>query len=341
MVAYVIYFDESKKIDRESNFSYYGAISIESDILSQVESNIESILQELHRTGELHFVDYKPSEIVKYFQVFNYFLSCTEIKFNIYRVNNDQYFELGDRLGFSDKELRKYFYVKIPERLFYGLVRNKVDIKSVEIIMDKSSEYETFGVFDQIENQMNAHSLYRGKPYRVSSIKGIDSQSSRMLQVLDVILGIVVFLLERKFYTCSSYRELNKQDFIYRLLTTGDNLFHFVEMVSIYSWNQDSIKSAGSIDFRPAISDFLTISHQRDFVTMEAVYRFFIERETEIKKLSSSDRSFRIKLSKQYLKNPYSADHSLGNNLVELFLGVLPQVEFKDRNKFLHCNREY
>ncbi|MCP8645155.1 hypothetical protein, partial [Streptococcus suis] len=81
-MKYKIFFDESKKIDNKSEYSYYGAISIAENELSRIEEQIEQLLDDLHRPSELHFVNYKPSEIKKYFQVFNFFLSCSGIKFN-------------------------------------------------------------------------------------------------------------------------------------------------------------------------------------------------------------------------------------------------------------------
>lgn len=73
-MKYKIYFDESMKIDRESKYSYYGAISIEETELDRIESQIEEILSKLERTSELHFVDYQGADIKKYFQVLNFFL---------------------------------------------------------------------------------------------------------------------------------------------------------------------------------------------------------------------------------------------------------------------------
>ena len=69
-MKYKIYFDESMKIDRESKYSYYGAISIEETELDRIESQIEEILSKLERTSELHFVDYQGADIKKYCSIF-------------------------------------------------------------------------------------------------------------------------------------------------------------------------------------------------------------------------------------------------------------------------------
>lgn len=334
-MKYKIYFDESKKIDHKSEYSYYGAISIEEGELTRIESQIEKLLSELERPAELHFVNYKPSEIKKYFQVLNFFLSCAEIKFNIYRLNNKHYFQLGDSLGFSEEALRKYFYVKIPERLFYGLVRDDKQIDGLDIIMDDSTEYQTFGVFGQISNQMNAHSLYRGKSYHVNSVSGIDSKNSRMIQMLNVILGIVVYLLEEDYLGSVTNQNINKRDFIYRLLMNDDNLRKFHQMISIFTWDNANLDYLNKLEIATVTSQFLVSCNKNEYVDMLPVQRFYIDFQSELKVLSKLDRASRIKLLKEHLYNPYRKDGKLNNALVELFLGHLSQLEFEDRNKYL------
>lgn len=334
-MKYKIFFDESKKIDNKSEYSYYGAISVEEKELANIESQIEQILTELDKLSELHFVNYKPSEIKKYFQVLDYFLSSTAMKFNIYRLNNNHYFQLGKKLKFNESELRKYFYVKIPERLFYGLVRDDDNIDSLEIVMDNSTEYQTLGIFEQISDQMNAHSLYRGKSYHVHSVSGIDSKHSRMIQILDIILGIAVYLLEYDKSDSSSSRYLSRQDLIYRLLTNRNNLNNFHQMISIFTWDQDSSNFINKLETSSVTSQFLLACTKNDYLSMLPVQHLYIKHQNYLKSLDATDRNARIKLLKNELENPYSTDKKLNNSLVELFLGHLCQIEFKDRNKYL------
>ncbi len=334
-MKYTIFFDESKKIDKKSNYSYYGAISVEETELVKIETQIEAILSALGRTSELHFVDYKSADLQKYFQVLHYFLSCPTIKFNIYRLNNDSYFKLGETLGYSDQELRKYFYVKIPERLFYGLVRNDKQIDGLTIIMDDSTEYQTLGVFEKIVDQMNAHSLYRGKNYQVESIVGKDSKDSRMIQILDVILGIVVYLLEKEYLTIKSNRSLNRQDFIYRLLSEDQNLLRFHQMISIFTWENAGTEAISKMEISPYTSQFLVACNKRDYLHMLPVQQVYLEGREQLRLLADNDRTSRLNLLKDRLQNPYSADNLLNNTLTELFLGYLSQIEFGDRNKYI------
>ena len=68
---------------------------------------------------------------------------------------------------------------------------------------------------------------------------------------------------------------------------------------------------------------------------MIPAHKYYREFYTDMESLGESDRSSRIKLLKNKLRNPYSIDGKLNNALVELFLGHLSQLEFEDRNKYL------
>lgn len=330
-MGYTIFFDESKKIDDCSRYSYYGAIAIEEAEIQVIEKQIDVMLEGLNKTSELHFVNYKGADIQKYFQVLNYFLNDSNFKINIYRLDNEAYFRLGRTLNFSAVDLRKYFYVKIPERLFYGLVRDNDQIDGLTVIMDDSTEYHSLGVFDSIRDQMNAHSLYRGKHYQVSSIEGLDSKESRLLQVLDVILGIVVYLLEEGYHV-ESHVSRNKRDLIYRLLCYDDNLERFHDMVSIITW----AGTLTNIEFSRITSQFLINCQKGEVFEMLAVQQFYNTYQEKLKALASDDRHGRIGLLKAYFQNPYAeSNQKLTNTLVELFLGHLCQLEFNDRNKYL------
>ena len=302
---------------------------------TELSHKIEEILSKLERTSELHFVDYQGADIKKYFQVLNFFLTCSCIKFNIYRLNNEHYFQLGRTLGFSDQDLRKYFYVKIPERLFYGLVGMIIKLMVWILSWIIVQNIKLLGVFEQIYDQMNAHSLYRGKSYHVNSVEGIDSEESRIIQMLDVILGIVVYLLEENYLDTGTNQSINKRDFIYRLLSSDDNLIFFHEMISIYTWDSSDLEYLNKLEIATITSKFLVACNKREYIDMIPVQKFYLEFYSELESLGETDRNSRIKLLKNKLRNPYSIDGKLNNALVELFLGHLSQLEFEDRNKYL------
>ncbi len=231
--------------------------------------------------------------------------------------------------------MRKYFYVKIPERLFYGLVRDDKQVDGLDIIMDDSTEYQTLGVFKQISDQMNAHSLYRGKSYHVNSVSGINSKNSRIIQMLDVILGIVVYLLEENYKDLKSYQSINKRDFIYRLLLSNNNFSILEKMISIFTWDSSDEDYLNKLELATILNQFLVFCNKMDYTDMLAVQEFYLKFHSILKSLDELDKKTCVHLLKNNLQNPYSPDKVLNNSLVDLFLGHLTQLEFKDRNKYL------
>ncbi|MGN7299077.1 hypothetical protein [Ferdinandcohnia sp. SAFN-114] len=96
----------------------------------------------------------------------------------------------------SSSEMRNLFYIKIPERLFYGATRdlpslNDDELVHVKIKIDRNGEYDKLGLIEKIIEQMNAHFAYRNKNYRVNKFISQDSKKSIPLQIVDTFMGIV------------------------------------------------------------------------------------------------------------------------------------------------------
>jgi hypothetical protein len=124
----------------------------------------------------------------------------TNFQINLFIVDNDMAYKFAKNAQISIKELRNLFYVKIPERLFYGLTRElSSDFSLVEIIVDHSPEYGSMRLYSKLKQQMNAHAIYRGMRYYVSRASYEKSHKSIPLQIIDTIMGIVVFLVEKSY----------------------------------------------------------------------------------------------------------------------------------------------
>lgn len=70
---------------------------------------------------------------------------------------------------------------------------------------------------------MNAHSLYRCLDNQVQSVTSRQSQNSIPLQIVDMLMGIVIFLIE-KLYKRYADKLMVKREIIYRFLIEGDNI---------------------------------------------------------------------------------------------------------------------
>lgn len=134
-------------------------------------------------------------------------------KFNIYLVETEKALGVADKLSIDYSKLRELLYIKIPERLMYGILRYLDDFYNTTIIIDKCDEYDKYEIKSKLEYQLNAQSVYRNKKYMIQEVKQLDSKEDICLQGIDVLIGLISFIIDKKYL---SYREdLNKKDFQY------------------------------------------------------------------------------------------------------------------------------
>lgn len=317
---YKIFFDEANKIDSpDKDYSYYGSFGLSDENSSIIDSEISRIYTEIRSQSELHFNKYNSSSLKKYFRIIDMLLK-QDISINIYILNNKEYISFGNELGLNVKELKEYFYVKIPERLFYGVVRDTQNIDKLSIFMDESTEYTTLDVYNKVKDQMNAHALYRTKKYRVGDVKGINSERSHLVQGVDVMMGIIVFILEKS-YLESSKSMLEKSDLIYRVLIEGRNIELFSSMIKLFSWSstRDYIEE---INISERLNDFLMFMNKQDAIDKFRVYKVYIEKNFD--QISEKDR---IRVLRQCLE--------CSNREMNRYLGLLSEIEKNDRNSYI------
>lgn len=321
-MSFLIYFDESNKLDSPNKiYSYYGAYGFDEKNLDKTINSISGIYDRLKTKSEMHFNEYSSSEyVIKYFQVLDYIIN-QDININILIVNNDDAYKTASQMSIDMPELRDLFYVKIPERLFYGLTRKlDDDIKDVKIIVDDNSEYDTLNVYDKLQEQMNAHSAYRNKSYKVLSVKGKDSKESIPLQVIDTFMGMIVFLMEESYYE-NTISSRSKSDLIYRLLIEGNNLELLQNQVNLYRWEGNNEKMISI-----SISEYLS-----KFIAYKS--KFDIGELTKLQNILFHD----IKPNMGFLDKMKTCSEKMGysNRDRNTLLGYLSQLEHGDRNYFI------
>ncbi|MEK3992868.1 DUF3800 domain-containing protein [Robertmurraya sp. FSL R5-0851] len=239
---YLIYFDESNKIDQfNKQYSYYGAYGELDTSLAVIVEKIRKIFKSSGSKSELHFTEYtKDRHIKKYFQALHTAIN-ENMRINILIVNNQDALASAAKIGLSTQELRNLFYIKIPERLSYGLTRDlshldhAIQLVQVKIKIDKNDEYDRIKLNEKLVEQMNAHSAYRNKNYRILKAISQDSKKSIPLQIIDTFMGIVVFLLEKSYMEDTDIAAI-KSDLIYRFLIEQDNLLKFQKQIRLLEW---------------------------------------------------------------------------------------------------------
>ncbi|MEJ8302885.1 DUF3800 domain-containing protein [Saccharibacillus sacchari] len=271
-MTYHIFFDESNKLDQKSGgYSYYGALGIDESVLNRISKVLESIIGP---GQELHFAEYNNDrKFEKYFRSILLTIA-QDIHVNIFLVNNEDAKKMGDSMGINEKQLRQFFYVKIPERLFYGVTRNLAGGEQVCIILDENNEYETpeINLNESLHRQMNAHSAYRKKGYRIESVISQESHESLLLQIIDVLIGMVVFLIEEQYKETISTKERDvrrvKGDLVYRILLEPDMAEHLQSKIRLYEWNTNSLEQILPLNLGDYLSKFLVEQTQYDLSEM-------------------------------------------------------------------------
>ncbi|WP_308637332.1 DUF3800 domain-containing protein [Paenibacillus silvisoli] len=217
-MSFLIYFDEANKIDQPGkDYTYYGSYGGMDTTLASITRSIRDIHKALSTNSELHFREYNHDQYLKkYFKVLHHVIN-QDININILIVSNTEARAIAQHMNLSMLELRSLFYIKIPERLFYGVTRHlslpsNIDVK---ISVDRNDEYRVLRLYSKIKEQMNAHSVYRNKRYKIESVRSHASHESFPLQIIDTFMGMVVFLMERA-YMENSDASIIKSDLIYR-----------------------------------------------------------------------------------------------------------------------------
>lgn len=320
--TYNVYFDESNHIDYKNELSYYGACGIYKKDVDKLTQNIDSIFNELCTKGEIHFTKYKGGikDFQKYFKVLQILIK-NKVHINIVQFNNKDYINLGNKLSLDLKELKQYFYVKLPSRLIYGVVRDENNINNIEIYMDNNDEYETLGVYEKIQNQLNAHLLYRHKEFQVISTKGIDSKKSKFIQATDLMMGIIAFILQKK-YEDSSLANIEKSDLLYRTLIEKNQFNEFTDLINVFCWDNSSTVLK-QINIKQKLIDFmiykLSFDHKK-IMEMECSL-------SNIKNYKSLPNKELIKKLKTKLK--------IKNANISLYSGYIDGLKYGDRNKII------
>lgn len=282
---YSIHFDESNKLDQPNGaWSYYGALGANASKEEEIRSKISALNERLGTRSELHFVDYtSDTHLEKYFRTLNYVLS-QDVKINIMIVNKENARQIAKKMNVTLAELRELFYVKIPERLFYGMTRDLTNGERVQIIIDENSEYEKIELEKKLEEQMNAHSAYRNKGYKVNKPRQESSDKHLFLQLIDVFMGIVIFLLEGQ-YKQDTSNDKNitlevKSDLIYRLLIHQSNLDKFHEKITLFKWEGIN-EQVGQVNISEYTGEFIIHKTRYDIEEMQKLYKLRVDHPSE------------------------------------------------------------
>ncbi|WP_210471672.1 DUF3800 domain-containing protein [Sporosarcina sp. 6E9] len=313
-MRYSIFFDESNKLDNEKKYSYYGAFGCDTEKTRQLNIGVEKVFERFGKKSEFHFTEYKNDRNLNAAFCFLHFFINLDLQVNIFIVNNKRALHMAAERNLATKDLRKLFYVKIPERLFYGLTREQdFDHNMVDIYLDHSPEYGGMRVYSKIKEQMNAHSLYRQLNYQVNTVKSKKSEESYAIQMIDMLLGIIVYLIEKS-YLGISKKDIVKSDLIYRFLIEESNLEKFQKQVNIFKWDESEINSIEKVPMSEYLSEF-----------MMSKSKFDIQEMSKIITITSNNPGIGMKNLREKL--------GYSSNMLQLLFGYQRQIKGEKRNQ--------
>lgn len=267
-----IFFDESgRNNDKPTTM---GGLLIPQKIYTAYEFNY---LTEKLQSGKmkLHWTDYSGhaktrEDIIEAITLFSKFASYTKMNVISY---NQALLNIRKRLSYEHDFSTLMIYTKIPERIFYGLLRNygkDVYIKA-NIFIEEASRYIDFSLPTRITEQLNTQSLYRGEQFSVLDCTMHKKNEKIGIELVDLILGIMRTIITNPVIPSNlSNEELvaqglkkkkMKNDLVIQLLKINE-FKEFLSNIRFFEW--DSHKELSEVHFRDYLQLFMA-SNYRDF----------------------------------------------------------------------------
>lgn len=198
----IIFFDESGK-QKSDKVQLMGGWGLPSNIYN---SDKLSDFRKLNMSYRYHWSEYKGDSkqkngIIKLFNEGNPLSEYIQLNFIQYSSSNlakraNKYHEINGES--SKRMIEKMVYSKLPERIVYGLLREYGHTQPVTVLVniESANEYKTLGLAKNMKEQLNIHSLYRGKSFVVKACQYRKKGEEIGGELTDILLGIVRTIIE-------------------------------------------------------------------------------------------------------------------------------------------------
>ncbi|KIL77472.1 hypothetical protein [Bacillus badius] len=141
-------------------------------------------------------------------------------------------------------------------------------------------------------------------------MKSKESHQSIEIQMIDMFLGLVVYIIEQS-YLDKSKKDIVKSELLYRFLNLEQNLQKFQRQITIYQWGGSDIIEQISL------SDYLSA-----FMQFKAKY------DIEQMQLIMKTRMQHPQITTKELRNVIG----YSSNMLQQMLGYIRQLDNLDRN---------
>jgi|SRR5690625_2251961 len=143
------------------------------------------------------------------------------------------------------KEFKEYdsllgestIYMKLPERIIYGLVRNYGKLSNIkaQIIIEEATEYKKCNVDlkRQLPKQLNMQAVYRGENFKIAQSNYAKKGEEIGLESTDVLLGMIRTIVTNPPFT--SRKKKAQIELIINLLK-DQRYSTFLKDIKYYEW---------------------------------------------------------------------------------------------------------
>ncbi len=275
-----IFFDESGQ-DKDRPCTMAGLLIPDTIYNSPklMELNEKLINKEL----KLHWTEYTGDiqmrnniySVIEVFTTLSQYTRMNVINYNTSTLH--ERYKLSEHEGSKSKKKRRnkkiidyatlMVYTKIPERIFYGLLRHygkDIYIKS-EIFIEKEGKYVKYELEKRLLENLNTQSLYRAQQYWVDKCQMVEKQKMIGVELVDLLLGIIRLILKneeiRLGLSDEEYKKQKLKGSAKKLELTIDLLkipgfYDFLSNINYYEWDSD--KQLSEVSFKDYLDLFMT-----------------------------------------------------------------------------------
>ncbi len=241
-----VFFDESGK--RDDPVKTMGGLLIPSRVYN-VDELVELNNKLKEQSFKLHWVKYSgyPGDEKLYYDIirsFSKYSSLCSLNVINYKKTNE----------INTQKFEKMVYAKLPERIFYGLLRYQGNntLINAELIIEEANIYKSIDLEKKLTDQLNMQAVYRGEHYHIEKFRYETKNKEIGVEITDLLLGIIRTIILNK---SESKTQRAKNDLVTKFLMI-DKFYSFISNIKYFEWtNTYELKQ---VDFNKYIKLFLS-----------------------------------------------------------------------------------
>lgn len=140
-------------------------------------------------------------------------------------------------IGIDKDKFEEMIYTKLPERIFYGLLRfHGCDSNiNAELFIENATEYSKRDLSNKIQEQLNIQAIYRGEIFTIKNCEYKTKNTEIGVELTDLILGIIRTIIIN---SNTSGSKIKKNSLVVELLKIED-FYVFLSNIKYFEWTSN------------------------------------------------------------------------------------------------------